>query len=52
MCSTILELNMYQRLEDKKKKMNIGRQVLTSSKQLQNRSFHVVDSKRTTAQCT
>ena len=40
---TILELNWIQRLGHKKTKLNICHHMLTSSTQLQNRSFHVVE---------
>ena len=48
---TIQELNWNQRLRDKKTKLNICHHVLTSSSQLQNRSFHVVERMRTSAEC-
>ena len=48
---TILELNWNQRLGHKKTKLNIYHQMLASSTQLQNRSFHVVESTRTSAKC-
>ena len=48
---TILELNWNQRLEQKKTKLNICHHMLTSSTQLQNRSFHVVERTRTSTKC-
>ena len=48
---TILELNWNQRLGHKRTKLNICRHMLTSSTQLQNRSFHVVERKRTSSKC-
>ena len=49
---TILELNWNQRLGHKKTKLNICHHMLTSSTQLQNRSFHVVvERTRTSAKC-
>ena len=42
--STILELNWNQRLGHKKTKLNICHDMLTSSTQLQNRSFQVVEN--------
>ena len=48
---TILELNWNQRLGHKKRKLNICHHMLTSSKQLQNRSFDVVDRTRTSSKC-
>ena len=48
---TILELNWNQRLEHKKTKLNICHHMLTSSTQLQNRSFHVVERTRTSSKC-
>ena len=48
---TIQELNWNQRFRDKKTKLNICLLVLTSSSQLQNRSFHVVERTRTSAEC-
>ena len=44
---TILELNWNQRLGHKKTKLNICHHMLTSSTQLQNWSFHVVERTRT-----
>ena len=46
---TILELNENQRFRDKKTKLNICHHMLTSSTQLQNTSFHVVERTRTSA---
>ena len=48
---TILELNWNQRLGHKKTKLNICHYMLTSSTQLQNRSFHVVERTRTSSKC-
>ena len=48
---TILELNMNQRLGPEKTKLNLCHHMLTSSTQLQNRSFHVVERTRTSAKC-
>ena len=48
---TILELNWNQRLGHKKTKLNICHHMLTSSTQLQNRSFHAVERTRTSAKC-
>ena len=48
---TILELNWNQRLGHKKTKLKIGQHVLTSSTQLQNRSFHVVERTRRSSKC-
>ena len=48
---TILELNWNQRLGQKKTKLNICHHMLTSSTQLQNRSFHVVERTRTSSKC-
>ena len=48
---TILVLNWNQRLGHKKTKINICHHMLTSSKQLQNRSFHVVERTRTSSKC-
>ena len=48
---TILELNWNQRLGDKKTKLNICHHMLTSSTQLQNWSFHVVERTRTSSKC-
>ena len=48
---TILELNWNQRFRDKKKKLNICHHMLTSSTQLQNRSFHVLERTRTSTKC-
>ena len=48
---TILELNWNQRLGHKKTKLNICHHTLTSSTELQNRSFHVVERTRTSSKC-
>ena len=48
---TILELNWNQRLGHKRTKLNICHHILTSSTQLQNRSFHVVERTRTSTKC-
>ena len=48
---TILELNWNQRLGLQKTKLNICHHMLTSSTQLQNRSFHVVERTRTSSKC-
>ena len=48
---TIMELNWNQRLGHKKTKLNICHHMLTSSIQLQNRSFHVVGRTRTSSKC-
>ena len=48
---TVLELIWNQRLGHKKTKLNICHHMLTSSTQLQNRSFHVVERTRTTSKC-
>ena len=50
MCS-ILELNWNQRLGHEKTKLVICDHMLTSSTQLQNRSFHVVERTRTSTEC-
>ena len=44
---TILELNWNQRLGHEKTKLNVCHLMLTSSTQVQNRSFHVVERTRT-----
>ena len=46
---TILELNWNQRLGHKKTNLNICHHMLTSSTQLQNSSFHVVERTRTSS---
>ena len=46
---TILELNWNQHLGHKRIKLNICHHMLTSSTQLQNRSFRVVERTRTSA---
>ena len=48
---TILELNWNQRLGHEKTKLNICHHMLTSSTQLQNRSFHVLERTRTSTKC-
>ena len=48
---TILELNWNQRLGHEKTKLNICHHMLTSSTQLQNWSFHVVERTRTSKKC-
>ena len=48
---TVLELNWNKRLGRKKTKLNICHHMLTSSTQLQNRSFHVVERTRTSSKC-
>ena len=48
---TILELNWNQRLGHKRTKLNICHHMLTSSTQLQNRSFHVVERTTTSTKC-
>ena len=48
---TVLELNWNKRLGQKKTKLNICHHMLTSSTQLQNRSFHVVERTRTSSKC-
>ena len=46
-----LELNWNQRLGHKKTKLNICHHRLTSSTQLQNKSFHVLERTRTSSKC-
>ena len=48
---TILELNWNQRLGHWRTKFNTCHHMLTSSTQLQNRSFHVVERTRTSSKC-
>ena len=48
---TILGLNWNQRLGHKKTKINICHGMLTSSTQLQNISFDVVERTRTSSKC-
>ena len=48
---TVLELNWNKRLGHKKTKLNICHHILTSSTQLQNRPFHVVERTRTSSKC-
>ena len=47
----ILQFNWTQALGCKKTKLNICHHMLTSSTQLQNRSFHVVERTRTSSKC-
>ena len=47
----IPELNWNQRLGHKRTKLNICHHMLTSSTQLQNRSFHFVEGTRTSSKC-
>ena len=49
--STILELNWSQRLGHKKTRLDICHHMLTSSTQLQKRSFHVIERTRTSSKC-
>ena len=49
---SILELNWNQRFREKKEKLKICGQVLTSSTQEQNRLFHVAERTRTGVKCT
>ena len=48
---TVLELNWNKSLGQKKTKLNICLHMLTSSTQLQNKSFHVVERTRTSSKC-
>ena len=48
---TVLELSWNKRLGHKKTKLNICHHMLTSSTQLQNKSFHVVERTRTSSKC-
>ena len=48
---TFLELIWNQRLGRKKTKLNMSQHMLTSSTQLKNRSFHVVERTRTPSKC-
>ena len=48
---TVLELTWNKRLGHKKTKLNICHHMLTSSTQLQNRSFHVAERTRTSSKC-
>ena len=48
---TVLEIVWNQRLGHKKTKLKICHHMLTSSTQLQNRSFHVVEKTRTSTKC-
>ena len=47
----VLELIWNQRLGHKKTKLNICHDMLTSSTQLPNKSFHVVERTRTSSKC-
>ena len=49
--TSVLELIWNQRLGHKKTKLNICHYMLTSSTEMQNRSFHVVERTRTTSKC-
>ena len=49
---TRMELNLCERFGDKKKQLKIFPHVLTSSTQLQSKSFHVMERTRTSAKCT
>ena len=51
LCLNILELNWNQRLGRKKTKLNMSQHMLTSSTQLKNMSFHVVERTRTSSKC-
>ena len=51
MCSNFLEQKRTLRFRAKKTKFNISYHIPTSSTQLENRSFHVVERTRT-AKCT
>ena len=48
---TVLELNWNLRLGHKKIKLNICHHALTSSTQLQNWSFHIIERTRTSTKC-
>ena len=48
---TVLELIWNQRLGHKETKLKICHHMLTSSTQLQNRSFHVVERTKTSTKC-
>ena len=48
---TVLELIWNQLLGHRKTKLNICDHMLTSSTQLQNRSFHVIERTRTSSKC-
>ena len=52
-CSTVTipELNWNQRFWDNRTKLNICHHMLTSSTQLQNRSFHVIERTRKSSKC-
>ena len=49
--TSVLELIWNQRLGHKKTKLNICHYMLTSSTEMQNRSFHVVERTRTSSKC-
>ena len=51
MCSNCPGIKLEQALGHKKTKLNICNHMLTSSTQLQNRSFHVVERTRTSSKC-
>ena len=51
MCSNYPGIKLEPALENKKTKINICHHMLTSSTQLQNRSFHVVERTRTSSKC-
>ena len=48
---TVVQLNWNQHLGHKRTKLNSCYHMLTSSTQLQNRSFHVVERTRTSSKC-
>ena len=48
---TILELNWNEHLGHKRTKLSICHHMLTSSTQLQNKSFHVIERTRTFSKC-
>ena len=49
---TVLKLNWNQRFRDKKTKLNICLNMITSSTQRQNRSFNVIERTRTSEKCS
>ena len=51
MCSNYPWIKWNQRFRDKKTRLKICHHMLTSSSQLQNRSFHVVERTRTSTKC-
>ena len=51
MCSNYPGIKWNQRFRDKKTKLKLCNHMLTSSSQLQNRSFHVVPRTKTSAEC-